>query len=81
MYVLIFYIIIFMLCCVICFCKKSEVMRKKRESIQSKSLRRGQEKILKKNMNESCLEFYDKEIKEKYILSLKYYEEKREMYI
>ena len=36
---------------------------------------------LYKLKEEKCLEFYDKETKEKYILSLKEYEEKREMYI
>ena len=36
---------------------------------------------LHKLKEEKCLEFYDKETKEKYMLSLKEYEEKREMYI
>ena len=36
---------------------------------------------LYKLKKEKCLEFYDKETKEKYMLSLKEYEEKREMYI
>ena len=36
---------------------------------------------LHKLKEEKCLEFYDKVTKEKYMLSLKEYEEKREMYI
>ena len=38
-------------------------------------------RLLHKLKEEKCLEFYDKETKEKYMLSLKEYEEKREIYI